>query len=25
VFEEACASCGHGDRHVHATGLTASP
>jgi bacterioferritin-associated ferredoxin len=24
VFEEACAACGHGDQHVHATGLTAS-
>jgi bacterioferritin-associated ferredoxin len=22
VFEEACAACGHGDHHVHATGLT---
>jgi len=25
VFEEACAACGHGDHHVHATGLTTSP
>jgi bacterioferritin-associated ferredoxin len=24
IFEEACAACGRGDQHVHASGLTAT-